>query len=82
MVVCTCHPNYAECINRRLEAQGPDLNYAKNKARRSEGVAEVVGCLPSKCKALSSNPSTAKKKREKKKEECSLNQRTHSREII
>jgi hypothetical protein len=27
----------------------------------SEGMAQVVECLPSKCEALNSNPSTAKK---------------------
>jgi hypothetical protein len=31
-------------------------------------VIECLECLPSKCEALSSNPSTAKKKKEKEEE--------------
>jgi hypothetical protein len=30
------------------------------------GAAQVAGCLPSKCEALSSNPSPAKRKEKKK----------------
>jgi hypothetical protein len=33
------------------------------KARRAGGMAEVVECLPSKCKSLSFNPGTTKKKK-------------------
>jgi hypothetical protein len=29
--------------------------------KRTAGVAQVVDCLPSKCEALSSNPTTVKK---------------------
>jgi hypothetical protein len=35
------------------------------KAKRGGVMAEVVDHLPSKCKAMSSNPSTAKKKKKK-----------------
>jgi hypothetical protein len=35
------------------------------RAKRAGGVAQVVECLPCKCKALSSNPSTAKKQTKK-----------------
>jgi hypothetical protein len=35
------------------------------KAKRAEGVAQVVQCLPSKCKALSSNPDCQKEKKKK-----------------
>jgi hypothetical protein len=38
------------------------------RAKRAGGVAQVVEPLPSKCKALSSNPKTKKKKKKKKKE--------------
>jgi hypothetical protein len=35
--------------------------------KRAHGVVQVVEQLPSKCKALSSNPSTTKKKKKKEK---------------
>jgi hypothetical protein len=35
---------------------------APNTKKRAGGVAQVVGCLPSKHEALNSNPSDAKKK--------------------
>jgi hypothetical protein len=35
---------------------------SKTQCRWAGGVAQVVGCLPSKCWALNSNPSTTKKK--------------------
>jgi hypothetical protein len=38
--------------------QDPHL---KNNTERADRVAQVVECLTSKCKALSSNPSTTKK---------------------
>jgi hypothetical protein len=34
------------------------LIYKVKKKSRTEGVAQVVECLPTKCKALSTNPST------------------------
>jgi hypothetical protein len=37
------------------------------KAKRTGGMAIAVEHLPSQCKALSSNPNTAKKKRKEKK---------------
>jgi hypothetical protein len=37
------------------------------KAKRTGDVAQVVEHLPSKCKALSSNPNTAKKQNKNKK---------------
>jgi hypothetical protein len=43
-----------------------DPIWKKTKSKRSGFVAEVVESLPSKCKALSSNPSTTKKKKKKK----------------
>jgi hypothetical protein len=41
----------------------------KNAKFRAGGVVQVVECLPSKCEALSLNPSTEKKKKRKKKKE-------------
>jgi hypothetical protein len=35
-----------------------------NKAKRASGIVQGVECLPSKYKVLSSNSSTAKKKKE------------------
>jgi hypothetical protein len=34
----------------------------EGRKERASGVTQVIECLPSKCEALSSNPSTAKKK--------------------
>jgi hypothetical protein len=39
---------------------------------RAGGVTHLVERLPSKCKALSSNPSTAKKKKKKKKKTAAV----------
>jgi hypothetical protein len=36
--------------------------YLKNKATRTGGMIQVIEHLPSKCRTLSSNPSTTKKK--------------------
>jgi hypothetical protein len=33
----------------------------KNKAKRAVGITQVIECLPSKCEALTSYPSTAQK---------------------
>jgi hypothetical protein len=53
----------------KVENCGPGLPghkcktlFEKKKAKRASGVAQVVENLPSKCKALSSNPSSAKRK--------------------
>jgi hypothetical protein len=35
------------------------------KTKRAGGMVQVAECLPSKCEAVSSNPSTAKKKKKK-----------------
>jgi hypothetical protein len=43
--------------------QTPQLKHAKGAGR----VAQVVDCLPSKCKVLSSNPSTAPPQKKKSK---------------
>jgi hypothetical protein len=39
------------------------------EAKRTGGIAHVIVCLSSKCRVLSSNPSTAKKKRKERKGE-------------
>jgi hypothetical protein len=36
------------------------------KTKRAGGMVQVAECLPSKCEAVSSNPSTAKKKKKKR----------------
>jgi hypothetical protein len=49
--------------NRRIEVQvRPGQPYLKIKTKSAGDMAQVVECLPSKCKALNSNTSTAKKK--------------------
>jgi hypothetical protein len=56
------HTSQTGGINRRIKVQAiPGINtraYLKNKAKR----AQVVERQPSKCKAMSSDPSTAKNK--------------------
>jgi hypothetical protein len=44
-------------------------NPLKKKKKRDSGAAQVADCLPSKCEALNSNPSTVKKKKKKKKKD-------------
>jgi hypothetical protein len=41
---------------------------AKTNAKRTGGLAQVIEHLISKCKGLSSNPSTSKNKKKKEKE--------------
>jgi hypothetical protein len=67
VVSCTCHPSYMESVDRRiivLAGRGiKERPYLKNKAKRVGSVAQVVEHLPSKCKAVSSNPCTRGKKK-------------------
>jgi hypothetical protein len=68
MVMNACHPS-----NRgKLKIVGLQsrLAWAKSKTylqKTRAKLAQAVVCLPSKCKALRSNPSTTKKKKIKKK---------------
>jgi hypothetical protein len=69
MVVHFCNLNYVGSINRRTVLPGQSGQkvrpYLKiTKAKSAGGVAQVVDLPPSKCKAMSSNPSTEKKKRD------------------
>jgi hypothetical protein len=41
------------------------LSEKQTKSKKTEGVDQVVECLPSKCKALNSIPSTTKKEKTK-----------------
>jgi hypothetical protein len=60
-------PNYG-----MLENNCPnDLISINTKKLGADRVAQMVECLPSKCKALSSNPSTEKRKKKKKRKEFS-----------
>jgi hypothetical protein len=47
-------------LGQRGQSYHETLSEKQTKNRRTGGVARVVECLPSKCKALRSNPSTAK----------------------
>jgi len=49
------------------EAHGGDHQRCIREDLRGWGFSSVVECLPSKCKALGSVPSSEKKKKEKKK---------------
>jgi hypothetical protein len=66
MIVHACYPSYKGSLRKRITVQA-DLGintrpYLKNnKTKRAGGVTQVVEYLPSKCKVLSSNPSTKKK---------------------
>jgi hypothetical protein len=51
----TCHPSYTRSTNKRIKA----ILEKYLKVKRDGGVAQVAAHLPDKCKALSSNPSTA-----------------------
>jgi hypothetical protein len=58
MVVCACYPSYPGSKSRKIAVQaGPDFKITK--AKRARGMGQAVKCLPSKLKALSSNPNTA-----------------------
>jgi hypothetical protein len=56
--------NYKRSINRKIMIQAaPGIKQDPiTEAKRAAGAGHVVEHLPSKFKALSSNPSTAKKK--------------------
>jgi predicted Zn-ribbon and HTH transcriptional regulator len=62
-------PSYSGGINKRITVQATpgekprDSIQKITKARRAEGVAQVVE--PNKCKALNFNPSTEKKEKKK-----------------
>jgi hypothetical protein len=43
------------------------VNIPNQVYEKAGEVAQVVKCLPSKCEALSSNPTTAKKKKKSEK---------------
>jgi hypothetical protein len=60
-VVCAYSPSYSLSRNRRSECK--TLFGKISNAKRAGGMAQEVEHLPSKCKALSSNPSTAKNKK-------------------
>jgi hypothetical protein len=58
----TYHPSYTGSINRRIEVQASpgmrDPISKMIKAKRAEGMAQVIECPTSKCKVLSPNPCT------------------------
>jgi hypothetical protein len=69
MVAHACHPSYLGSKNRRLEIQaslgikvGSYSNNNNNKKKRAWDMAQVIECLLSKCKTLSSNLHIKKKK--------------------
>jgi hypothetical protein len=66
-VVHACHPNYGK--KHKEEDHIPDLSgdkvtlYLKNnQSKNSWNMVQLLECLPTKHKALSSNSSTTKKK--------------------
>jgi hypothetical protein len=73
MMVCAFHPRYKGSINRSITIQAIPGIFCKtlfkkiSEAKRAWGMAQVIECLHSKHKALSSNPSSAKKTKTKTK---------------
>jgi hypothetical protein len=73
-VAHTCNPSYLG--GRHQEDHGLKSAWANSfwdlilkktqHQKRAGGVVKVVECLPSKCEAQNSNPSTKKKKKKKK----------------
>jgi hypothetical protein len=70
-MACIYNPSYAGDIGRRIMVPGQPRQKCKillennSEEKSAEGVAQVLECLPSKCKALSPNPSSAKRKTKK-----------------
>jgi hypothetical protein len=60
-----CNPTYLGGRNRRITVQGQLARKKKVGGRQVGSMAQVVECLPSKYKALSSNPSPIKKEKQK-----------------
>jgi hypothetical protein len=62
VVAHACHPSY----NRKYKTGGSQSKLAltknKTRAKRAGGIVQVIEDLLSKCKALSSNHNTAKRK--------------------
>jgi hypothetical protein len=57
MVVCACHLSFTGSVDRRMAVQAAlgkkqDFVSKINKAKRAEGMAQVIDHLPSKSKAL------------------------------
>jgi hypothetical protein len=51
-----CDASYTGSVGRRIVGQQDSKKKKIIKAKWTGRMAEVVECLPSKCKALSSNP--------------------------
>jgi hypothetical protein len=69
MVVQACHSSYTGNKGRRISLQTVRYNIQDPtrkiiQAKRIGEIAQVVECLPSKLKALCSNPSSAKNKKQ------------------
>jgi hypothetical protein len=66
-VLHTGRPSYTGGIGRRIMARGwentQDPIWKITQAKRAEGTAQVVECLPRKCWALSSKPQYHQKKK-------------------
>jgi hypothetical protein len=65
LVAHSCNPSYKKGLGGVAQGVSPELK----KKKGLEGVVQVVEFLPSKCKALNSNLSTAKEEgRERERE--------------
>jgi hypothetical protein len=59
----SCHPSYGRKYKRGGSQSRPAWSYI-TRAKRAGDIAQVIQRLPHKLKALSSNPSIAKERRE------------------
>jgi hypothetical protein len=71
-VVHACNPSYSGGRNQKDHSSKPagkinceTLSQKYSTQNRAGGVTQVIQCLPNKCEALSSNPSTAKQRKKK-----------------
>jgi hypothetical protein len=77
-VAHTCNPSFWEAEIRRVEVEGQpgqivqEIVSRKNPMQVRTGIVAQVECLPCKREALSSNPSTQRKK-QKREEGCGGN---------
>jgi hypothetical protein len=70
LVAPACNPSYSGGRDQEDDGSRPawkTLSWKYPTQNRPGGVAQVIERLPSKCEALTSNPSTTTKKKKKKK---------------
>jgi hypothetical protein len=73
------HAPTQEALGRRIVVQGQPWAKTQDTTKKSKNrlghMAQMVNCLPSKFRALSSNPSTKKRKKKEKRNYLTLTER-------